>query len=77
MTATFDTITDDTSADATNTLAYCRFAATGTGADDHIDGNATTDTTGATDWNTLSIVSGSTVSMTSAVINLSQGSTAT
>lgn len=77
VSATADTITDDTSADATNTLSYCRFAATGAGADDIIDGNATTDGTGATDWNTLSIVSGSTVSMTSAVIGMSQGSTAT
>ena len=75
--APFDTITDDVSADATITLSYCRFGATGTGADDHIDGNATTDATGATDWNTLSIVSGSTVSMTSAALGQSQGSTAT
>lgn len=74
--ATFAAITDDVSADATVTLGYCRFAATGTGADDHIDGNATTDGSGATDWNTLSIVSGSTVSMTSAVLGMSQGSTA-
>ena len=74
--ATFDTISDDVSADATDTLGYCRFAAVGTGADDHIDGNATTDATGATDWNTVSIVSGSTVSMTSGILNQSQGSTA-
>ena len=73
---TFSSITDDSSADATNTLTYCRFAAMGTGADDHIDGNATTDGSGATDWNTVSIVSGSTVSMTSAVLGQSQGSTA-
>lgn len=76
VSASADTITDDSSADATGTLGYCRFAATGTGADDHIDGNATTDGTGATDWNTLSIVSGSTVSMTSASLGMSQGSTA-
>ena len=75
--AAFDTITDDAAADATGTLGYCRIAATGAGADDHIDGNATTDGSGATDWNTLSIVSGSTVSMTSASIGQSQGSTAT
>lgn len=74
--ATFSSITDDSSADATGTLSYCRFGATGTGADDHIDGNATTDGSGATDWNTLSITSGSTVSMTSAVAGMSQGSTA-
>lgn len=75
--AAANSITDDTSADATGTLGYCRFGATGTGVDDHVDGNATTDGTGATDWNTLEIVSGSTVSMTSASIGQSQGSTAT
>ena len=75
--ATFDTITGDSSADATGTLGYCRFGATGTGADDHIDGNATTDGSGATDWNTLSFVSGSAIEMTSAVLGQSQGSTAT
>lgn len=74
--ATFDTITDDSSADATGTLGYCRVAATGTGADDHIDGNAGTSDE-AFVFNTVSIVSGSTVSMTSAVIGQSQGSTAT
>ena len=74
--ATAGTITDDTSADAGGTLGYCRFAATGTGADDHLDGNATTDGTGATDWNTLVITAGSTISMTSAVAGMSQGSTA-
>ncbi len=74
--ATAAAIADDTSADATDTLGYCRFAATGTGADDHIDGNATTDGSGATDWNTLAITSGSTVSMTSCVLGMSQGSTA-
>ncbi len=74
--ATAATITDDVSADFTATLGYCRFAATGTGLDDHIDGNATTDGTGATDWNTLAIVSGSTVSMTSCVMGMSQGPTA-
>ncbi len=76
VSATAAAITDDVSADATNTLNYCRFGATGTGVDDHIDGNATTDGTGATDWNTLAIVSGSTVSMTSCVLGMSQGSTA-
>ena len=74
--ATFDTISDDVSADATITLSYCRFGATGAGVDDHIDGNATTDATGATDWNTLAIVSGATISITSAVLGISQGSTA-
>lgn len=73
--ATFDTVTDDSSADATGTLGYCRVAATGTGADDHIDGNA-----GVSDeaflFNTVAIVSGSTVSLTSAVLGQSQGSTA-
>ena len=73
---TASAITDDTSADATGTLGYCRFAATGAGADDHLDGNATTDGSGATDWNTVAVTSGSTISMTSAVVGMSQGSTA-
>ena len=74
--AAFDTVTADASADATGTLSYCRFAATGAGADDHIDGNATTDGSGATDWNTLAIVSGANVSLTSGSLGQSQGSTA-
>lgn len=69
-------ITDDSSADATNTLSYCRAGATGTGADDHIDGEAGTSSADFI-FNTLAIVSGATVSMSSFVINLSQGSTAT
>ena len=76
VSVTASAIADDVSADATGTLTYCRFAATGTGADDHLDGNATTDGTGATDWNTVAITSGSTVSMTSCIVGLSQGSTA-
>ena len=73
---TADTITDDSSADATNTLTYCRAGATGTGADDHLDGSA--GTSGADfNYNTVSIVSGSTVSMTSLVIGIDQGSSAT
>lgn len=75
VSATADTITDDSSADATGTLGYCRAGATGTGADDHIDGEA--GTSGADfNFNTLSIVSGATVSMTSFVVGLPQGSTA-
>jgi hypothetical protein len=74
--ATASAIADDTSADATNTLTYCRVGATGTGADDHIDGSAGTS---AADFifNTVSIVSGATVSMSSFTIFLSQGGTAT
>lgn len=73
--ATADTITDDSSADATGTLGYCRAGATGTGADDHVDGEA--GTSGADfNFNTLSIVSGATVSMSSFVVGMSQGSTA-
>lgn len=74
--ATFDTITDDSAADATGTAGYGRAAATGTGADDHIDGNCGTNDE-AFVFNTVSFVSGSTVSITSAVIGQSQGSTAT
>ena len=72
-------ITDDTSADATATLGYCRASSTNDGAtplDDHIDGEA--GTSGADfNFNTVSIVSGATVSMTSWTITLDQGTTAT
>lgn len=72
-------ITDDSSADATGTLGYCRVSATNDGAtplDDHIDGEA--GTSGADfNYNTLAIVSGATVSMTSYTVTWSQGSTAT
>ena len=74
--ATAAAITDDSSADATGTLGYCRAGATGTGADDHIDGEA--GASGADfNFNTVSIVSGSTVSMTSFTVTLPQGATAT
>jgi len=69
-------ITDDASADATNTLSYCRVAATGTGADDVIDGEAGTSASDF-NFNTLSIVSGSTVSMSAMTITMPQGATAT
>ncbi len=60
-------ITDDTSADATATLDWCRASSSSvadTALDDHIDGEA--DTTGS-DWtfNTVAIVAGATVSITS------------
>jgi len=66
-TATASAISDDTSADATGTLGYCRASSSNDGAaplDDHIDGEA--GTSGADfNFNTLSIVSGATVSLTS------------
>ena len=71
-------ITDDASADATITLGYCRVSATNDGAtpiDDHIDGEA--GTSGADfNFNTLSIVSGATISMSAYTVAQSQGSTA-
>ena len=71
-TATASSITDDSSADATGTLGYCRASATNDGAtplDDHIDGEA--GTSGADfNFNTLSIVSGATVSMTSWTVTM-------
>ena len=76
VSATYDTVTADSSADATGTAGYCRVAATGTGADDHIDGNAGT-VDEAFIFNTTSIVSGAQISLTSASIRLDQGSTAT
>jgi hypothetical protein len=74
--ATASAITDDSSADASGTLGYCRVGATGTGADDHIDGEAGTS---ASDYNfnTLAITLGSTVSMTSFTVTVPQGATAT
>jgi hypothetical protein len=64
---TASTITDDTSADATDTLDWCRVSSSSvadTALDDHIDGEA--DTAGS-DWtfNTVAIVAGATVSITS------------
>lgn len=70
--ATASSITDDSSADATGTLGYCRIAATGTGADDHIDGEAGTSGSDF-NFNTLSIASGATVSMTSLTVSLPEG----
>lgn len=74
--ATASAITDDSSADATDTLAYCRCGATGTGADDHIDGEAGTSASDF-NFNTLAITAGSTVSMSSFTVEVPQGSTAT
>ena len=66
-TASAGTIVDDTSADATATVGYCRVSETTNGADptdDHIDGEA--GTSGADfNFNTVAIVAGATVSMTS------------
>lgn len=68
--ATANSITDDSSADATGTLGYCRISSSNDGSsalDDLIDGEA--GTSGADfNFNTLSIVSGATVSMTSHTI---------
>ena len=74
--ATAAAITDDSSADATGTLAYCRCGATGTGADDHIDGEAGTSASDF-NFNTLAITSGSTVSMSAFTVEVPQGATAT
>lgn len=71
-TATADTITDDSSADATGTLGYCRVAATGSGADDVLDGEA--GTSGADfNFSTLAIVSGATISMSSFTVTVPEG----
>lgn len=72
-------ITDDTSADATGTVGYCRASATNDGAtplDDHIDGEAATATADFV-FNTTSITAGATVSITSWTVTLDQGTTAT
>lgn len=70
--ATAGAIADDTSADATNTLGYCRVSSTNddiTPLDDHMDLNADT-SGGDINFNTLSIVSGGTVSITSFTVSL-------
>jgi hypothetical protein len=69
--AAADTITDDSSADATGTLTYCRMGATGTGADDHIDGEAGTSGSDF-NFNTVSIVTGAVVSMSSCTVTVPQ-----
>lgn len=70
--ATAAAIADDSSADATGTLGYCRASSSNAGDTPltaFIDGEA--GTSGADfNFNTLSIVSGSTVSMTSWTVTL-------
>ena len=66
---TANSITDDSSADATGTAGYFRMRATGTGADDVADGEV--GTSGADlNMNTTSITSGSTVSITSMTVTM-------
>lgn len=68
---TADSIADDSSADATGTLGYCRLGSTGTGADDLVDGEA--GTSGADfNFNTLAIVSGAVISLTSMTLTMPQ-----
>lgn len=72
--ATAGVIDDDTSADATGTLAYVRASSANTldtPLNDHIDGEA--GTSGADfNFNTLEIVSGATVSLTSWTVTMPQ-----
>ena len=66
---TASAITDDSSADATGTAGYFRMRATGTGADDVADGEC--GTSGADlNFNTTSITSGSTISITSMTVTM-------
>lgn len=66
---TASAITSDSSADATGTAGYFRIRATGTGADDVADGEV--GTSGADlNMNTVSITSGSTVSITSMTVTM-------
>lgn len=67
-------ISDDTSADATGTLGYVRGSATNDGStplDDHFDANVGT-SGAAFNFNTLSIVAGATVSITSLSNSISE-----
>ncbi len=77
--STAGTIVDDTSADATDTLTYCRASSTNDGVaplNDHIDGSAGTATFDFV-FNTVAIVSGAVVEMTSWTATQPQGPTAT
>lgn len=66
---TASAITQDSSADATGTAGYFRIRATGTGADDVADGEC--GTSGADlNFNTVSITSGSAVSITSLTVTM-------
>lgn len=65
-------LTDDTSADATGTAGYFRIRATGSGADDVADGECGTSGSDL-NFNTTSITSGSTVSITSFLITMPEG----
>lgn len=70
--ATASAITDDSSADATGMLGYCRASSTNDGAtplDDHIDGEAGTSGSDF-NFNTVSIVAGATVSLTSWTVTM-------
>ena len=69
---TASAITDDSSADATGTAGYFRIRATGTGADDVADGECGTSGSDL-NFNTVSITSGSTVSITSYTITAPEG----
>jgi hypothetical protein len=73
-TATANAIADDTSADATGTLGYCRASSADSGGvnDDIIDGEAGVS---ASDFNfsTLSIVAGATISMSSHTVTVPEG----
>ncbi len=73
------TITDDSAADNTGTVLYCRGSSSNvanTVLNSHIDGEA--GTTGADfNFNTVAIVSGATVAMTAWTVTQPQGPTAT
>jgi len=76
---TANAIADDTSADATATLNYVRASSSNsfpTPLNSHIDGHADT-SAGDFNFNTLAIVSGATISMTSWTVAFPQGPTAT
>ncbi len=77
---TADTIADDTSADATLTLLWMRWAATNdaiTPIDDHLDGECAAGGGADYNFNTLAIVAGAVVSMSALVVTQDQGASAT
>ena len=80
ISATASAISDDSSADATATLGYCRASASADGAaetDPQIDGSAGTTSSFDYNFNTVAIVSGATITISSWVVNFDQGTSAT
>jgi len=71
-TCTAAAVTDDSSADATITLSYCRIRTNGSGVDDIMDGSAGTASANFI-FNTVSIIITTNVSMAAPTVSLAEG----